>query len=291
MNSAKKLKNLEASIKQRLLNISKEKKEDFTFTLTHYIIERLLFRLGQSTYRNSFILKGALLFSVYMDSPHRSTRDIDFLSFGEPSLPGLENIFKGICSQEVENDGVVFDYRNITAMQIREDNIYQGVRLNIQASLDTAVLKVQVDVGFGDSVYTDPKEREYSHLLDFPAPKILMYPPETVIAEKLEALVTLGMASSRMKDIYDLHILITNKMFDKDKITEAISATFERRNTSIPTGIPSGLSDDFAADKEKTTQWNAFLKKIGINHETLKLKEVIWNIRVFALAQWKEIAR
>jgi len=204
----KELKNPGASVRQKLLNLSREKREDFNYTLNRYAIERFLFRLGNSESAERFILKGAMLFLYWGIDSYRQTRDIDLLMFGNDNLAELEGIFKSICRLPVEEDGLIFRENSVTGEIIRDSQEYGGVRIFLKGNLDTAVVRLQFDIGFGDSITPQPVEASMPVLLTaFPAPHLKIYPPETVIAEKFEAMVKLGMANSRMKDFFDIWIL------------------------------------------------------------------------------------
>lgn len=221
----------------------------------------MLYRLSISQHADQFILKGAALFQLWTGQPHRSTRDLDLLGYGASTPERLKTIFADVCSLVVENDGIVFSVETILAEQIKKDDEYQGIRLRIECRLENARLALQVDVGFGDAVTPEPKTTTYPTMLGFPAPLLRAYPRETVVAEKFQAMVVLGIANSRMKDFYDVWILARQFEFNGTLLGAAVRATFERRQTSIPTVTPLALTPDFASDHSKVTQWNAFLKK------------------------------
>jgi predicted nucleotidyltransferase component of viral defense system len=254
-------RNIAASVRQRLTNLSRERNEEFQFVLTRYGLERLLYRLSISPYAAQFILKGAALFQLWTGQPHRSTRDLDLLGSGAPSPERLQTIFSEVCSLNVDDDGLVFSPTTIQAEQIKEDAEYQGIRLRIECRLENARLALQIDIGFGDAVTPEPLSTTYPTLLEFPAPQLRAYPRETVVAEKFQAMVALGIANSRMKDFYDVWTLARQFEFDGTLLRSAIRATFERRQTPIPTAPPLALTADFASDQSKATQWKAFLKK------------------------------
>lgn len=269
------LHNIPASIRQRLLNISREQKEDFGLTLTRYAIERLLARLGYSKFVNQFVLKGAQLFPLWMDMPHRPTRDLDLLCQGNSEISTLEEIFREICMINIEpSDGIIFIYDSVKGELIREDALYEGVRINLQFNLSGAKDTVQVDIGVGDAVFPLPETVEMPSILGFSPVCMRVYPKESVIAEKLEAMVVLGIRNSRMKDFYDLWVLSKMFSFDGLLLSKAINATFQRRKTTIPTLIPFALTEEFWKDSSKQLQWKAFNKRIG-NDDTLFNLEVI----------------
>lgn len=252
-----------ASVRARLLQLAKNRGEDFQLVLTRYANERLLYRLAQSPHAASFVLKGATLFTLWTDKPHRATRDVDLLGFGDPSVDRIREIVTDLISLEVGDDGVTFDATTVDVGPIREDQEYGGVRAVIGAQIAGARVRLQVDVGFGDVVTPGTIEVELPPLLEFPAPRLRAYPRETVVAEKLEALVQLGLANSRMKDFYDLVILSRIFEFDGELLARAIRATFERRRTPLPKSLPIGLTSEFATDATKVVQWTAFLRKSG----------------------------
>ncbi|PRH81233.1 nucleotidyl transferase AbiEii/AbiGii toxin family protein [Arenimonas caeni] len=249
------------SIRQRLLNHAKQAGEEFQLTLDRYAVERLLYRLSISRHRDDFLLKGAMLFRHWFDQEHRPTRDADFLGFGSPDPARVEAIVRELCAIEVD-DGLVFDLSGLGVTEIRETARYDGLRVNLRARLGTATCLVQWDIGFGDAVTPGPEDAELPTLLeDLPTPSLRIYPRETVFAEKLEAIVVLGMANSRMKDYFDLLSLAREGRLDSADLRNAVSATFERRNTPMPLSLPVGLTADFASDSAKQRQWRAFLKR------------------------------
>lgn len=273
--------NLPASIRARLLNKARLEKIDFNLVLTRYALERLLYRLSISTHHDHFLLKGALLFDLWFDIPHRPTRDADLLGFGSTEIPHLEAVFKEICGIGVE-DGIVFQTDTVRAEEIRKDANYAGVRITLLGILDSARCSVQVDVGFGDAVTPGPDLVNYPVLLrDLPEPILRAYPRYTVVAEKFEAIVSLGIANTRMKDFFDLWVLAKHSELDGATLRRAIVTTFERRGTQLPADIPFGLTDDFTHDDQKQKQWRAFLQKNAL--EPMPLHEVVLVIRQFLM--------
>jgi len=274
---------LAQSIHQRLLNKARERQEDFNLILNHYALERFLYRLGQSSHRGRFILKGAMLFAAWTDQSHRPTRDLDLLGIGDPSDEALVQVLRDIIGASAEPDGLEFDGHGITISEIREAQDYPGKRISLPVHLGNARLNLQIDVGFGDAVTPEPAEIDYPALLDLPAPRIRAYPCETVIAEKLQALVAFDMAISRMKDFYDMWILSKQFVFDGVSLSAAVAATFDRRKTAIPDDVPTALTDAFAQDRIKQTQWAAFLGRNGLSDSAPDLSSVIDDLRPFLL--------
>lgn len=270
---------LVASIHARLLNLAKARGDDFNLVLTRYAIERFLYRLSLVPARDVYWLKGALLFDLWFDVPHRPTRDADFLGFGPADAETLASTIREICGVAVD-DGMEFDPASITIEEIREEANYGGLRVRLVSRLGKARCTVQLDVGYGDAVTPGPEEAIYPTLLDDqPAPRLRVYPRAAVAAEKLEAIVSLGMANSRMKDYFDLRALAHEGVLDAQLLGDAIAATFQRRGTAVPEKVPLGLSDEFARDAAKRAQWKAFLGKNRLDAPTLD--EVIGEVRLF----------
>jgi hypothetical protein len=262
-------RNLPASIRARLKNHADATRQDFNLILTHFGLERLLYRLSISQHAGNYLLKGALLFSLWYDQPTRPTRDADLLGFGADDTATAIAVFREICKIEVE-DGIVFDPDSVNAAEIRKEAGYGGVRVHLLAVLDAARISLQVDIGFGDAVTPAPEAVEYPVLIDdLPAPQLRAYPKYTVIAEKLHAICLLGMANTRMKDYFDLHMLLTDGHIDAGQMRDAVQATFGRRNFDMPDAMPAGLSDEFASDPTKQRQWAAFLKKSRLDAPSL----------------------
>ena len=270
-------RNVAASIRARLKQHADVHQQDFNLTLTRYELERLLYRLSLSPHANRYLLKGALLFSLWFDQPHRPTRDADLLGFGPEDIESAVLAFHEICQIEVD-DGLAFDPASIKGATIRKEAGYGGVRVDLLATLDGARIALQVDIGFGDAVTPAPEAVHYPVLLqDLPAPRLRAYPKYTVVAEKFHAVCLLGMANTRMKDYFDLWVLLTEGVLDPQELHRAVAATFHRRQLALPNSIPSGLSDGFAQDAAKQKQWAAFLKKNRL--QALVLAEVVGLLR------------
>jgi len=275
---------LAASVKQRLLTISRQRNENFDYILRRFALERILYRLAKSEYAKQFVLKGAVLFTVWSTVLHRPTRDLDLLGYGDASEERLREVFTKVCQVNVEPDGLKFDVSTIHIAEIREDQEYQGQRVKLVAGLSTTRIPVQVDIGFGDVVIPAVESIDYPTLLDFPCPRITAYPRETVIAEKLQAIVSLGMVNSRMKDFYDIWMISKQFSFSGNTLVQAIRGTFERRSTPIPDSTPIALTDEFALDSDKATQWKAFLTRSNLNEVDTDLKQVISELKTFLIA-------
>ena len=251
--------NIGASVRQRLLNLARTSGQPMDLLLTRYALERLLHRLSLSSHRERFVLKGAMLLVTWFNEPRRATRDVDLLVFGEAAQNALLATFRDIMAVEVD-DGVVFDLKGLKIEAIREAVEYGGSRLRTTAALAGARIPITVDIGFGDAVAPAVEDIDLPVLLDMPSPHLRAYPPETVIAEKLHAMVALGRANSRMKDYYDVWMLTSAFDLEPERMRQAITATFTRRNTVVPEQVPDGLSDAFAADPAKQRQWLAFVR-------------------------------
>jgi predicted nucleotidyltransferase component of viral defense system len=255
-------RNIGASVRQRLLNLAHARGQPMELLLTRYALERLLHRLSLSPHRERFVLKGAMLLATWFDEPHRATRDVDLLGFGNPEEDALLGTFREIMAVDV-NDGLSFDLKGLRIEAIREEVEYGGSRLRTTAALAGARIPITVDIGFGDAVEPGVEDIDLPVLLDMPSPRLRAYPPETVIAEKFHAMVALGRANSRMKDYYDVWMLTTSFELEPERLRQAIVATFARRNTVIPSAVPDGLSDAFAVDPGKQRQWDAFAQNLS----------------------------
>jgi predicted nucleotidyltransferase component of viral defense system len=275
--------NLSASVRDRLTNRARERGEDVQLVMLRYAIERLLYRLSRSEYADHFVLKGAMLFSLWADVPYRATRDVDFLGYGDSAAERLVEIFRAICGVEVEPDGVEFLADTVRAEQARENDEYQGVRVTLEARIAGARLSLQADIGFGDVVVPMVQEIQYPGLLDLPTPRLRAYPPETVVAEKFQAMVRFGAITSRMKDFYDLWAIATTFGFEGPVLAEAIRATFERRRTSLPAGTPDALSPEFAESRTNQSRWQGFLGRTAIAMTPEPFPAVLAKIREFVL--------
>lgn len=253
---------LAASVRARLLAYSRDKVLAFDLVLTRFALERFLDRLARSRHADSFVLKGGMLVMTWFDDPLRGTRDLDLLGFGDAAPDRLRATFAEIMAIHVD-DAIVFDGSGVTATPIRENAAYGGVRLRTIATLAAARIPVVIDVAFGDSVEPGLLDIEYPVLLDFPRPRIRAYAPETVIAEKFEAMVVLGRANSRMKDLYDVWSLLRSYDVDLDKLATALTATFARRGTALPAATPDVLTSAFAEDGGKDRQWRAFVADLA----------------------------
>jgi len=290
--SSRPSRNTAASVKQRLLNLAVARGEDFNFLLTRYAVERLLYRLARSAHGGRFVLKGAMLFHLKAGAlPHRPTRDVDFLGRGDPTPAKLVQVFRDICAAPVVADGLAFNAQSVRAERIREEQEYEGVRMRLEARTGSARIPVQVDVGFGDALTPRPKRERLATLLDFPAPRLLICPWETVIAEKFQALVDLGMANSRMRDFFDLQYLAATQRFDGATLAAAIQATFARRRTPLPKEMPVGLSPAFGADAAKQPQWQAFVGRLRLDAGNRSLGEVLERLRAFLMPPVEALAR
>jgi predicted nucleotidyltransferase component of viral defense system len=253
--------NLSASVRQRLLNLVKERGEELQTLLTRYAVERLLYRLGRSDDRDRLVLKGAVLFYVWEGGLRRPTRDVDFLGYGDPMPEKIAELFRSLCQVSAEADGLDFHVDSVRAEAIRDRQDYGGVRVTLMATLGNARIPLQVDVGFGDAVTPGTETARFPTLLDFPEPTIRVYPPETVIAEKYQAMVSLGMINTRLKDFYDVYALSEEHAFDGATLAAAVTATFERRGTPLPAKPPVALTRMFCDDSTKPGQWRAFLSR------------------------------
>lgn len=260
--TASRLKNPAASIRARLLAYAKEHGDDYQRVLTRYAIERLLFRLSRTQGAERYVLKGAMLFVTWPEHVFRPTGDLDLLGQGDPDVPEITALFTRICRLEVPEDGIHFDPAKLKIRAVREADKYRGVELHLIGELAGARIRVQVDIGFGDHVHPRPTRKGFPGLLpDLPQAMVLMYPPETVVAEKFEAMLRFGEANGRLKDFHDIWVTTRTFPFEMSELVEAVAGTLRRRETPVPTEIPVALTDAFAAIAEGRGLWSGFLRR------------------------------
>lgn len=273
---ARELVNRAASVKDRLLNLARRDGRVFDVVLVRYALERLLYRLSLSEHRDRFVLKGGMLVTIWLPGDNRETRDADFLGYGDASEATIRATFAEIMAI-ASDDGLRFDIDNMTAAIIRDDMEYGGIRLRVPAYLERTRIPMVVDIGFGDALPAPPDELDYPTLLDMEMLRIRSYPPATVIAEKFQAMVALGIGNGRMKDYYDLWALPQAVPIAADELDAAIQATFERRRTDIPRERPPGLSPELVDDEAKQRQWRAYTASIELEGVALAdVVEAIW---------------
>lgn len=280
-------RNIPASVRARLLNLSRDRQEDYNLTLTRYVSERFLYRLGKSPCRQDYVLKGAMLLTVSLDQlRYRPTRDIDMLRTGSRDEASIRADLDTICSIEGNSDGLLFDAPNSDVVEIRENNRYRGMRIRISVTLGNARLKLRIDLGFGDAVYPPPQSITLKALLNQGEPQVLAYPLEAVVAEKFEAILSIGMITSRMKDFFDIYVLATTRSFGRAALLRSIEATFQRRNTQLPAVVPTVLGEELLQDPNKQTQWRAFAQRIERDPAQLSLAVVLEQLRSFLRIAW-----
>lgn len=269
---AKATSNIAASVKQRLLNLARSEGRAYNVLLVRYAIERLLYRLSISEHRSSFILKGGMLVTLWIESGLRETRDADFLGHGDADPERLRAVFTTLLSVDT-GDGLVFDTESLRTSVIREEIEYGGVRLRTDAYLEKSRIPVTIDIGFGDALADVARTMAYPSMLGMDEPEIRIYSPASVIAEKFQAMVALGVANGRMKDYFDLWAIPRALEIAPDDLDAAIRATFERRRTAIPAERPPGVSDIIIADDGKQAQWRTYARSLDLSE--LAFEEVI----------------
>jgi predicted nucleotidyltransferase component of viral defense system len=277
------IKNLQASIKGRLQNKAKEAGRSFSEVLQYYGMERFLYRFSRSKYADKFILKGALMFAVWQISERRTTLDIDFLAHHDNLIAAIEKVIEDVCDEPVTPDGVVFDSKTIKGYKITEEAEYEGVRVKFTGFLEHSRIPMQIDMGFGDIIYPKPEIINYPVILDFPEPHLKGYPAESVVSEKFEAMVKLGSLNSRMKDFYDIWLMLRQFDFNGAPLTEALKRTFEHRKTPLPQEKPLFAEEIYDEKPDRQTLWKAFLKKGDIKHVPEKLSVAASEIEDFLI--------
>jgi predicted nucleotidyltransferase component of viral defense system len=273
-------KNISASVRQRLLNRARKTGRPFNELLQYFAMERFLYRLSKSSYADNFILKGALMLAVWEAPLSRATMDIDLLGRIDNSVEAMIEFTRAICRQKVNLDGISFDENSITGERITEDADYEGVRVRFRGSLGTAQVTMQLDIGFGDLVVPKPELIYYPTILDLEAPQLLGYSIESTIAEKFEAMVKLGVLNSRMKDFFDIWLLLRQFDFRGPRLARAIAKTFSLRGTEI-TMEPIALTTPFSKDPTKAAQWRGFIRKNRLKNVPQEFDEVVLTIAAF----------
>lgn len=274
--------NVPASVRQRLLNLARSSGEDFQALLTRYALERFLYRLGVSRHRDGFVLKGAFLFVAWGEGVSRPTADLDFLASGDPEIRRFEAIIRELSAPKALDDGLEFHPDTVRGTAIREQALHDGIRIRLQSTLGNARIPLQIDIGFGDAVDPGPVEITYPSILDMPEARVWAYRAEAVIAEKLEALVSIGVATSRLKDFFDIWHLSSVTHFDGPSLQRAVASTFERRATAIPSDAPPALGPEFSGRADRVQQWNRLVNRFGLAESALSLGEVCTAIWTFA---------
>lgn len=274
---ARGIRNRAASIKQQLSNLARREGRVFEIVMVRYALERLLFRLSASDKADRFILKGGMLVTLWLEGDNRETRDVDFLGYGQADGETLKLIFADIMAAQYD-DGLVFDVGGLQAEVIREEMEYNGVRLRTVALLERTRIPITIDIGFGDAL-TGAEMTSYPSLLGMESPRIRSYPPAVVIAEKFQAMVQLGVINGRMKDYFDLWAIPQAVSIPDLELDAAISATFERRRTPIPSARPPGLSGIFFEDTGKKAQWRNYARSIQVTDLALEeVTDAIWTL-------------
>ena len=273
-------KKIAASVRQRLLNKARETKRPFSELLQYFAMERFLYRLSKSHHSDKFVLKGALMLTVWQVPFSRPTMDIDLLGRIDNDMKVIIDMTKDVCTREVEPDGVIFDVDSVTGERITEDADYEGVRIRFRGELDTARISMQLDIGFGDVVVPLAEPVDYPTILDPPGPHLYGYSMESTVAEKFEAMVKLGLLNSRMKDFFDIGLLSRQFDFEGHTLQEAVKVTFSTRGTNIPS-TPTVFTPDFAKDATKDAQWRAFVRKNQLTNIPRDFQATVSSVATF----------
>lgn len=285
------MKNIPASVRARLRAKNHEINGVFELTIRRYAAERFLYRLGVSAHRDRFVLKGAMLFWVWGEAVARPTRDIDFTGYGSSQIDDVSSAVRDICSIPCLEDGIIFDCQDMETRVIRPDDEYDGLQIRFKAMLDGARIPMRMDIGFLDAINPPPSNADYPVLLDGPRPKIQIYPRESVIAEKFNALVVHQGRSSRYKDFYDIYGLASCFVFDGECLTNAISATFKQRGTGVSKDLPIGLTQEFYIDATRGTLWREYLDHDALLGAPRDFEETGVLILSFLMELWDALAR
>ncbi|MBU0671552.1 MAG: nucleotidyl transferase AbiEii/AbiGii toxin family protein [Candidatus Margulisbacteria bacterium] len=284
-------KNIPASVRARLQNIAAKTGRPFFEVLQYYAMERFLYRFSQSEYADQFILKGALMFTVWQVPERRTTLDIDFSARFSNKVAAIEDMIKDVCKVPVDPDGLVFNASSVKAKKIKENADYEGVRVKFHGLLGRSRVTMQIDVAFGDTMYPAPGIVDYPVILDLPRPRLKGYPVESVVSEKFEAAVKLGSLNSRMKDFYDLWLMMRRFDFNGLRLTEALKRTFRHRKSQLPEHKPLFAEEMYDKESDRQTLWKAFLKKGEIEHAPEKLSKVAHEIEKFLVSPLEAISK
>lgn len=273
--------NISASVRAQLQNIARQSNRPFAEVLQYYSMERFLYRFGKSPYAHHFILKGALIFTAMNMLQRRTTLDIDFLGRFDNQIENIEKVIKDICITEVESDGLIFDPQTVKGQKIKEDADYEGVRVKFTGYLERARVPMQIDIAFDDIIYPRAKLLDYPVILDLPKPRLQGYPLESIISEKFEAMIKLGLLNSRMKDFYDIWLMMRQFNFDGKILAEALKKTFKHRKTELPYKKPLFAEEIYDNRSDRQVLWKAFLKKGNIKQTPDKLSIIAKDIEKF----------
>ena len=277
------------SIRHRLRNVLRQRGEDVSLGLQRYASERFLYRLGRSVHRERFVLKGATLFAIW-GTTYRPTRDLDFTAYGDANVDSVLGALRDVCNTPDDVDAVRFETDTIRTEPIRDGSEYPGIRVHILAQLGASRIPIRLDLGFGNAIVPGPEEVEFRTLLGDPAPRILAYPQESVVAEKLHAMVTLGEQNSRYKDFYDIYTMANAFLFERTTLVAAVRATFERRATPIAAETPVALSAAFYANDARAVQWRAYVTRSGMTDVPQDFASVGESVVGFLRPLWGDLS-
>lgn len=279
----KDIKNLPASVRERLKNNAEKTNRAFSEVLQFYGMERFLYRFSCSKYADKFVLKGALMFTVWQVPDRRTTLDIDFLARYDNQMAGIIKLIKNVCVERVTADGLIFDPKTVIGRRINENVDYEGVRIKLIGFLDRARIPMQIDIGFGDIIYPKPKVIHYPVILNYPSPHLKGYPAESIVSEKFEAMVKHGLLNSRMKDFYDIWIMTRQFDFKVSDLAEALKRTFRHRKIPLPRHKPLFAEEIYNKNSDRQMLWKTFIKKAAIKHAPEKLSVIAKEIEEFLI--------
>lgn len=285
------LRNVGASVRARLLKRSRGTGESYQFLLQRYAAERFLHRLGESPYRERFVLKGAMLLALWSEAIYRPTRDLDFTGYGSALPDDIRSAIRDICAVPVADDGIVFNCEGLVLQSIRGQDEYDGIRMRFDALLDGARIPMRIDIGFRNAIQPPPIDAHYPALLDVPRPRIRVCQREAVVAEKLHAMVVLDERNSRYKDFYDVHALVRRFAFEGEHLVRAVVATFERRQTTLSRDLPVALTPRFYADAGRAQQWRNYVNENDLSEVPSDFGVIGERLLSFFAEPWAAMAR
>jgi len=287
----KEIKDVSASVKGKLRNVFVDSPMEYEDLLKHFVMERFLYRLGESKYQDHFVLKGALMFTAWNVKDRRITLDIDLLGYFDNKESSIVQVVKDIINTEVVEDGVRFDTDTVKSQKLKEGEKYEGVRIKLKAYIGNSRIPIMIDFGFGDKIFPEPSRVNYPGLLDFPSPEIRGYTIESLMSEKFSAMIEKADANSRMKDFYDLWLIKNNNLFNRENFKSALKATFENRQMELPSGDKILGESWLSKDSPKQIEWENFLDTMTVKTAPEKLCEVTLEIESMMKEILNEIQR
>lgn len=250
------------SLKAKIRNIARQKNIPAQVVLQNYMFERLLVRLSASEYKDKFVLKGGMLVAAIVGLDNRATMDMDTTLKSLPLTPeAIRSALDNICNSPF-NDGVSFEIGTISP--IREDDIYGGYRVMLNARFDMIITPLSMDVSTGDAITPHAVQYNFSEIFDDEKTyELWAYNIETVMAEKVETILRRSVFNTRPRDFYDAYILSTTQKFDKAVFEDALKATANHRGTTQQIKDIPDILQNIEESPELKTMWERYRKQFA----------------------------